>query len=338
LNKRRLGRAGLQATEFGLGTVGIGQKFTTMTDREAEEIVEAAWEGGVRLFDTAPWYGLGLAEHRLGAALYRKPRDEYVVSTKVGRRLEAGLAGSEDRAGAWIETLPNHVVWDFTYDGIMRSFEDSLQRMRLDRIDILLIHDLDWKNHPPEDRLKARMADLLTSGYRALDRLRREKVVSGIGTGINFAPDISRMLDLFDLDVMLVAAPYTLLHQDVLPDLARAHERGVTLMIGAVFQSGLLATGYQPGAKYNYTDDVPEPVLARLRGIEEVCTRHKVSLPSAALHFALAHPAVSAVIPGALRASEVTANLASYRAEIPTAFWQELKERGLIVPEAPVPG
>jgi D-threo-aldose 1-dehydrogenase len=333
---RKLGRSDLRLSIVGFGSAGLGQNSVHVEDDEAERVIALAWAEGVRLFDTAPGYGIGLAEYRIGEGLYRKPRSEYVLTTKVGRRLTPGAAGDpKDRSG-WIDALPFGVTWDFTYDGIMRSFEDSLLRLRTDRVDALYIHDLDQAHHTP-DALAAHWAALRGSGIRALEKLRQSGTIRAFGAGINFGDDIDPMLEAFDLDALLIAAPYTLLHQDALAAVDRCHVRGVGVVIGAVFQSGLLATGMVDGARYNYGTAIPADVERRLKGLVEVCAAHDVPLPAAALQFPLGHPAVAAVVPGATSTAELSSNLRNARYRIPADFWDELRERDLICRDAPTP-
>ena len=336
LPSRKLGRTDIHLSVVGFGSAGLGQNSARIADADARRVVTLAWDEGIRLFDTAPGYGIGLAEYRVGEALYRKPRSAYVLTSKVGRRLRPHQTGDASDRSAWLDPLPFGVTWDFTYDGIMRSFEDSLLRLRTDRLDALYIHDLDHAHHAP-DTLAGHWADLRAGGIRALESLRQSGTIRAFGAGINFGEDIAPMLDAFDLDALLVAAPYTLLHQDALEALDRCYERGVGVVIGAVFQSGLLATGLVEGARYNYGAAIPEEVRQRLQGLIAACERHAVALPAAALQFPLGHPAVAAVVPGAISEAELTSNLRNARYAIPADFWDDLRERGLIRREAPTP-
>ncbi len=291
----------------------------------------------MRYFDTAPWYGRGQSEHRIGRGLYRRPRAEFVLSSKVGRVLRAARDEAAFERGMWAGGLPFPERFDYSYDGIMRAYEDSQQRLGLPRIDLLVIHDLDLQYHATPARVAARLTQLATGGWRALDELKAAGMIRGIGAGINERGMIPRFLDLVDLDFFLVAMPYTLLDQAVLDDeFPLCAARGIGFVIGAVFASGILATGAVPDARYAYAPASPE-MLARVARIEAECARHGVSLPAAALQFPFGHPAVASVIPGALDAAQVTRNLAAFRETIPDAFWDELKRHGLLRGDAPVP-
>ena len=335
LNTRKLGRTNVSVTELGLGTAPLGDLFETVEDDEAAAVIGAAWDGGVRYFDTSPWYGRGQAEHRLGRALYRKSRGEFVISTKIGRVLRRPL-GPNAIKDQWLGGLEFQTVFDYGYDGVMRSFEDSLQRLGINRVDVLLIHDLDPWDHN-HAALNAYFTQLKTSGWRALTELRESGVIGGIGAGFNSLGSIPRFLDLFDIDFFLLAMRYTLLEQDVLDsEFPRCAERGVGIVIGGGYNSGILATGAVPGAMYNYAPAGPE-ILERVKKIEDVCARHRVPLPAAALRFPLGHPIVASIIPGAISRAQVAQNLAAFRHPIPTDLWAELKHEKLIRSDAPTP-
>ncbi len=337
LSTRPLGRTGVELTRLGFGGAPLGDLFTVLSDPEAQGAVDAAWDGGIRYFDTAPWYGRGQSEHRIGRGLYRRPRDSFALSTKVGRVLRA----ARDEAGfdrtMWAGGLPFPHRFDYSYDGVMRAFEDSQQRLGMPRIDLLLIHDLDLQHHPSPARVTARLNELATGGWRALSELKDAGMIRGIGAGINERGMMRRFLDLVDLDFFLVAMPYTLLDQAVLDDeFPRCVARGVGFVVGAVFASGILATGAVEGAKYAYADATPE-TMARVARMQAVCARHDVPLAAAALQFPFGHPAVASVIPGAVDAGQVARNVASFRMEIPSALWAELKCHGLLRGDAPTP-
>ena len=335
--KRKLGRADVELTQFGLGGAPIGELFVRVTDEDAQATQQAAWDHGVRYFDTSPWYGLGLSEHRMGRFLAPKERDDFVISTKVGRLLRPPSDPAVLKNSPWIGGLPFEPVFDYGYDAIMRSFEDSLQRLGLNRIDLLLVHDLDLLYHRTEALLGAHLSRLATSGWRALEDLRSAGVIAGVGVGINQGGMIPRFLDLVDVDFFLVAIPYTLMEQDVLDDeFPRCQQRGVGIVIGAVFSSGILVTGAVAGAKHNYADATPED-LARVGRMEAVCRSHGVPLPAAALQFPFGHPSVVSVIPGAFHPGHVEQNMAYFRHDIPRDLWRELKAENLIRPDAPTP-
>ncbi len=335
--ERRIGDTGVTVTEVGFGGAHLGELFEGVPDDQAQATLAAAWEGGMRLYDTAPYYGHGLSEHRVGDFLRRRERSRYVLSTKVGRVLKAARDLERFDRGVWTGALPFEFHYDYTYDGIMRSWEDSLQRLGLPSVDLLLVHDLDSLLQTTEQRLTAHESQLYASGARALEELRRDGRIGAIGAGINVRPAIRRLIDLVDLDFFIVAMPYTLLDQDVLDgDFPLCEERGVSVVIGSPFASGILVTGPKEGATYAYGPAPPE-ILEKAGRIQQVCRRHDVPLPAAALQFALAHPLVSAVIPGAVHPDQVRSNLASWAHEIPADLWAELKAEGLIREDAPTP-
>ena len=334
---RILGRTGVSVTELGLGTAPLGELFDRVDDGEAASIINAAWDGGVRYFDTSPWYGRGQAEHRVGRALYRKPRNEFVISTKIGRLLRRPVKAGPIK-DQWIGGLDFETVFDYGYDGVMRSFEDSLQRLGINSIDLLLIHDLDAWSHRGQASVDAYFVQLATSGWRALDELRSRGIIKGIGAGFNTMGTIPRFLDLFDIDFFLLAMRYTLLEQDVLDrEFPRCAERGVEIVVGGGYNSGILATGAVPGAMYNY-EPAPPAILERVAKIEAVCKRWNVPLAAAALHFPLGHPIVASIIPGAITTKQVEQNLAAFRHKVPAELWAELKHGKLIRADAPTPG
>jgi D-threo-aldose 1-dehydrogenase len=332
---RRLGRSEVEVTELGFGGASIGELFVPVSERDALATIEAAWDAGIRYFDTAPWYGRGLSELRTGSGLRDHPRADYAVSTKVGRYLRPASGDTYER-GPWVGGAPNEVVFDYSYDGIMRSVEQSRLRLGITRFDVAFIHDLD-RLYFDEPTWNAHFRDLTTSGWKALDELRSSGQVRAIGAGINALGLIPRFLDAFDLDAFLVAMPYTLLKQEVLDEeFPMAVERGVGFVIGAVFQSGILATGAIEGATYDYAPAPPD-VLDRVRRMEAVCARHGVPLPAVALQFPLGHSSVAAVIPGAFHPDQVRRNVASFGHPIPADLWAELKHEGLLREDAPVP-
>jgi D-threo-aldose 1-dehydrogenase len=337
LARRTLGRTGVELTHLGLGGAGLGDLFDVVDDSDAGATLRAAWDAGIRYYDTSPWYGRGQSEHRFGRALYRRPRADYVLSTKVGRLFRAFHDAEHFEHGFWRGGLTFQHRFDYSYDGVMRSFEDSLQRLGIPRIDLLLIHDLDLSHHGTDARVTAYLTELHNGGSRALAELKRSGLIRGIGAGVNEAGMMPRFLDLMDIDFFLVAMPYTLLDTDVLDnEFPRCIARGVGFVIGAPFASGILATGAVPGARYRYADAPPD-IMSKVKRIEAVCIRHKVPLAAAALQFPLGHPAVAAVIPGALLPEHVARNVAAFRHAIPAELWAELKHEGLLRPDAPTP-
>ncbi len=336
--KRRLGRSTIEVTQFGFGAAPIGGFRATIPDAEAAALLDAAWDGGVRYFDTSPFYGYGRSELRIGAALRDRPREEYVLSSKVGRWMRPRRAGEALPADFREHGLPGFVpTFDYTYDGIMRSLEQSWLRLGISRIDVLFIHDVDFWTIGDRAVLEERFRTVMEGGYRALDELRRAGIIGAIGCGLNETEMSLRFARAGDFDCMLLAGRYTLLEQGALAEfMPYCEQRGIGVIIGGPFNSGILAGPPEPGAKYDYADASPA-ILDRARRIAAVCDRHGVPLPAAALQFPLAHPAVSAVIPGALSRAEVVQNLDHLRRPIPPALWEELRAAGLLDPAAPVP-
>ena len=323
--KRQVGRSKLQVTTLGLGTATMGGTRVKVTRQQGEDIVTAAWDAGVRYVDTAPFYGIGAAEHRVGDALRDKPRDEWVLGTKVGRLLCPTKEGR-------IDPMPFDVIYDYSYDGIMRSVEDSYQRLGLARIDIALVHDIGAYQHGAE--LNAQYFKVLAeSGYKALEELKRTGVVSAIGIGVNEKEVLLDALKIGDWDAFLLAGRYTLLEQGPLDDLLpQCQARGTSIVVGGPLNSGILAGR----DTWNYAA-APAEVVAKVKKIQAVCDAHKVPLPAAALQFPLAHPVVCAIIPGPRTAAEFNENLPLFTQKIPAGLWFDLKAQGLLHQDAPVP-
>ncbi|MFB7214557.1 aldo/keto reductase [Streptomyces sp. NPDC056255] len=322
----RLGRSSVHVGELAFGAAGIGNLFTAVTDAEAERAVHAAWESGVRYFDSAPHYGLGLSELRLGAALRFRPRNEYVVSTKVGRILvPTPEATGDDLANGFAVPATHRRRWDFSAHGVRRSIEDSLKRLGLDRIDVAYLHDPD-----------AHTAQALDQAYPELTRMRDEGVVGAIGVGMNQTELIARFVRDTDIDAVLLAGLCTLLDQHGLAELLPlAAARGVGVVIGGVFNSGLLADP-RPGATYDYST-APLDLLTRALDLEAVCERHGVPL-RAALRFQFGRPAVASVLVGTRSATEARDAAAMLAHPIPDSLWADLKARGLLPADVPMPG
>lgn len=332
--KHRLGRVDLEVSAFSFGTAPIGNIFRPIDEGEAAAMVGAAWDAGVRSFDTAPMYGHGLAELRTGAALRWRPRDEFVLSTKVGRLLKPARRQDIDFA-PWADAAPFTMHFDYSYDGTMRAFEDSLQRLALERIDVCFIHDIDVFTRGAEQ--PAVFEQAMDGCWRALESLRAQKVVKAIGVGVNEWEVCHQALLRHDFDCFLLAGRYTLLEQDALDAfLPLCEQRGAAVLVGGGFNSGILATGARPGAKYNYAP-APQAVLDKVARIEAVCAEYGVPLPAAALQFVVAHPAVPSFIAGTRTVEQLRQNLAWFQHPIPPAFWAELKRRGLLREDAPVP-
>ena len=321
---------------MGLGGAPLGNLFAELADTEAHDTVTRAWQEGIRLFDTAPLYGHGDSERRMGEGLREYDRDGFVLSTKVGRLLEPSAPEAVD-GGHFVKTLPFQPVYDYSYDGVLRSFEESLQRLATPRIDILFAHDLDAWTHGDEAARDARVRSFMIGGYKALLQLRDQGAVKAIGAGLNDWPSCEFLARQGDFDCFLLAGRYTLLEQDALATfLPLCEERGIGIIIGGPYNTGILATGAVEGATYDYAP-APPRIMNRVREIEAVCARHDVALASAALQFPLGHPAVAAVIPGARTPAEVATNVATFGREIPADLWADLKAEGLLRPDAPTP-
>jgi D-threo-aldose 1-dehydrogenase len=333
-NKKRFGRAGFEVTSFAFGTAPIGNIFRPIDDATSDAMIQASWNAGVRFFDTAPMYGHGLAELRTGHSLRWKERDDYVLSSKVGRRLKPKRR-SEINFAPWNNAAANEVIFDYTYDGTMRAFEDSLQRMPLERMDICFIHDIDVFTRGTEQPQVFKAA--MDGSYKALAKLRDEGVVKAIGVGVNEWEVCQAALEQRDFDCFLLAGRYTLLEQESLDSfLPLCEARGVAVIIGGGFNSGILATGAVEGAKYNYSL-APPAILDRTSAIEAVCRTYEVPLPAAAMQFVVAHPAIPSFIAGTRTVEQLEKNLAWFSHPIPDAFWAELKHKGLISERAPTP-
>lgn len=331
---RPLGRSGLPVSTLGFGAAPLGDLYARLDEAKAVATVEAAIAGGVTLIDTSPLYGHGLSEHRVGAALRRVGSDQVILSTKVGRVAEP-FAGRGDGSG-YLGGLPHGLRFDYSYDGAMRSLEQSALRLGVDCIDIVLIHDVDVWTHG-EAMIEQRFSEAMNGAYRALESLRASGAVRAIGVGVNEAAMCERFARAGDFDTMLLAGRYSLLEQPALASfMPLALEKGIGLMLGGVFNSGILATGPVAGAKYNY-NPAPPDILARVGAIQAVCTRHGVPLRRAALHFPLGHPAVASLVMGAVSPAEVEDQIAELSKAVPAALWAELKAQRLLGADVPVP-
>lgn len=339
LSKRRIGGSAVEVTALGFGGAPIGGFRATIPESEAQSLLEAAWDGGVRYFDTSPFYGYGRSELRMGHALRQRPRADYVLSTKIGRHMRALKPGEAPPPGMRANGLPGFVpTFDYSYDGVMRSLEQSHLRLGIDRIDVVLIHDIDFWTIGDHAVLEDRFRTVMEGGYRALHELRAAGAIGAIGAGLNETEMCLRFAKAGDFDCMLLAGRYTLLEQGAMAEfLPYCTTRGMSVIIGGPYNSGILAGEVRDDATYDYAA-APSPIVAKARAIEAVCRRHQVPLPTAALQFPLAHPQVCSIIPGALSRREVEQNIAHLRAPIPMALWQELKAEKLIDPASPVPG
>jgi D-threo-aldose 1-dehydrogenase len=329
----------LPMTRAGFGCAPIGNSSAAMSNETARAALEAAWDAGIRYFDTAPWYGIGRSERRVGSFLQDKLRDDFVISTKVGRVLRPWTTPQYERRhrGSWMGAPDFEVQFDYSYDGVVRSWEDSLQRLGLARVDLLLIHDLDRAYFSHGADYDAYLAQLITGGYQALRDLRADGKIKAIGCGVNKPGQIPQFLDLFDLDFFLVAGPYTLLEQTTLQsELERCIQSGVSSVIGAAFRFGILATGTKA-----YTGAGPvilgEDELGRAKRIERVCEELGVPLAAAAIQFPYGHPTVRSVLFGALDGDQVRQTVEHLKHPVPAELWERLRADGLLAENAPVP-
>jgi D-threo-aldose 1-dehydrogenase len=328
--KRRIGRTSVEVTVLGLGCATLGGSRIPVSRQEAEAIVAAAWAAGVSYIDTAPYYGVGQAERCVGNAMRWVPRDAWVLSTKVGRLLRPRPSAPEGTDRRY--PLPFEPVYDYSYDGVMRSFEDSLQRLGLARIDVLYVHDIGTMQHGTEAHPRL-MRILRDGGYRALEKLRADDTVRAIGIGVNEREVLLEAMEWGHWDAFLLAGRYSLLEQAPLDDLLpKCEQAGTSIVVGGPLNSGILAGR----DTWNYKTAPPD-IVARVKAIEAICDSHRVPLAAAALQFPLAHPAVAAVIPGPRNVDEFNANLRLLRHPIPAALWADLREAGLLHPQAPTP-
>lgn len=333
----RIGNGGIDFTELGFGSAPLGNLYKAVSDAQAQDVLEAAWKSGCRYYDTAPLYGLGLAETRLNSFLRSKKRDEYAVTTKAGRLLK--VCKPEERAGIgkFFETPSRREVFDYSYDGVMRSFEASLERLGLDSVEILLAHDLCIFTHGSKAASDARIEEFMRSGYYAMLSLRDQGVIKAFGAGVNEWQVCQVLAERGDFDLFLLAGRYTLLEQDSLQSfLPLCQKRGIGIILGGPYNSGILASGPTAGAYYNYSA-APAGVIERVTRIHGVCARHGVAMISAALQFPLFHPSVVSVIPGGQSVAEVIQNREILNARIPAGLWHDLKLEGLIREDAPTP-
>lgn len=330
--------AELNFTELGFGSAPLGNLYRPHSNKDALATFESAWKAGIRYFDTAPLYGLGLSETRLGNFLYGKKRSDYIVSTKVGRVLEMSTPAERTAIGKFFDTPSRKEKFDYTYDGFMRSFEFSFERLGLDSIDVLLVHDCDIWTHGSKAASDEHISTVMKSGYKALLKLREEKVIKAFGVGVNEWQVCQTMAEQGDFDLFLLAGRYTLLEQEQSLNsfLPLCEKRGIGIILGGPYNSGILATGAKKGAFYNY-EVAPKAVLDRVGKIEKVCNSNEVKIAQAALRFPLTHPAVVTVLAGAASPKEVAQNVETLSAKIPKKLWKQLKAEGLLDPRAPTP-
>lgn len=336
LNARTARRIDL--TVMGFGGAPLGNLYRKVSEEDAQAALQAAFDNGIRYFDTAPQYGLGRSEMRFGEAIRRFGRENIELSTKIGRLL-LDCAPEEVTPEAFVDVPQKRIQFDYSYDGVMRSYEASKERLQVKTADILLVHDVCVFSQGSQEASDRRVRELFDDGgYRALTELKEAGVIAAIGAGVNEWQVCQKLLQEADFDCFLLAGRYTLLEQDALESfLPLCEQRDVGIILGGPYNSGILATGAVAGAKYNYADAPPD-ILERVRKIERVCNAHRVPLIAAALQFVLGHPSVKTVIPGAVNAAEVDANIALLEQEIPFTFWSDLRSEGLIRPDAPLPG
>ncbi|MBL0375168.1 aldo/keto reductase [Rhizobium sp. KVB221] len=331
---RKFGRTNLQVTTFAFGTAPIGNIFKPIDEPTSDGMIQSAWDAGVRFYDTAPMYGHGLAELRTGHSLRWKDRDDFVLSSKVGRILKPKRRADIDFA-PWNNAAPNELIFDYSYDGTMRAFEDSLQRLALERMDICFIHDIDVFTRGADQPEVFKTA--MDGCWKALSKLRDEGVVTAIGVGVNEWEVCQAALEQRDFDCFLLAGRYTLLEQDSLDTfLPLCEKRNAAVVVGGGFNSGILATGAVEGAKYNYSP-APAAIMDRVSKIETVCREFNVPLPAAAMQFVVAHPAIPSFIAGTRTVEQLEKNMEWFNHPIPVEFWAELKNKGLLREDAPVP-
>ena len=332
----RVADTNLKVTALGFGGASLGDMHAVIPEAQASATLEAAHAAGLGYFDTSPWYGNGKSELRMGHVLRTMPRNSFVLSTKVGRVHRRPADPDSYRHPAWIGGLPFEPFFDYRRDAILKSYETSLARLGLNRVEALLIHDLDPGHQRSEEGVAAGFEQLDESGFAALAELKQAGDIQAIGAGVNLTGMIPRFLERYDLDFFLVAMPYTLLDQRGLAELDLCAARGVSVVIGAPFASGILARGPQEGATYGYRRAKPE-ILEKAARLDAVCAAFGAPLAAAALQFPHGHPAVASVIPGPVSPEEVRLNLSWMRADLPDALWDALHAEGLIDPAAPTP-
>ena len=338
--KQEIGGQGLEVTQLGMGGAALGNLYAVVDENGAAETIASAYSAGIRYFDTAPLYGYGRSENRLGLELSRYNRDEFVISTKVGYSLVPRTA-EEPPESPFVDVPPLDKEFDFSRDAVLRSFEESLKRLQTDYIDILFIHDPDEgiSIQPDFDDpySVSHFSRAMDQVYPALAELRAQKVVKAVGAAMNQWQMLHDFAVEGDFDCFLLAGRYTLLEQEPARRfLPLCEEKGIRIVIGGPYNSGILATGAVEGAYYNYLPATPE-VLDRTRRIQDVCARHNVSLQAAALQFPFGHSSIASIIPGARSAAEIDANVGFFEESIPDDFWTDLRDQSLVAEEVPLP-
>jgi len=331
--RRSFADRGISTSLLGFGAAPIGNLYTEVTENGAIEAVRAALRCGINFFDTAPYYGYGLSEERLGRALAGTPRESFVLSTKVGRSVVAD--GGGDLPGDGFAVIGRHAVFDYSYDGVMRSFESSLKRLAVDCIDVLLLHDIGRLTHGEHHPQRLRQA--LDEALPAMAELKASGACRAIGIGVNEEAICLELMPQFPLDCIMLAGRYTLLEQDHSRQVMdEALRRSVAILVAGPFNSGLLGDERRPGTTYNYIP-VDPVTLSRAQRIYDVCAAEQVDVGAAALQFPLAHPAVATVVAGLRSIGEVRSAVGRLNARLPTSLWQRLREEGLLTTAVPVP-
>lgn len=333
MDYRNISKTDLSLPIVGFGGAHLGELYAPLSDQGAYETLDTAWSNDIRYFDTAPWYGRGQSEYRIGNFLAEKAQENFILTTKVGRYLTNPTTPDDFDTSPWVGGFKKEINFDYSYDGIMRSYEQSIQRLQTHKIDALIIHDLDYVHH--SELLQTHQQDLLKTGLKALEELKRTGAIKAYGMGINTQDAFRQALSSYELDFLLVAMPYTLLDQSSLDtSMSACLSTETSIIIGAPFCSGILASGIKNKPKYSY-ESAPPDVINKVMKIEKLCKDHNVNLQAAALQFPLAHKAVVSVIPGVTRKEEVIQNKKFLEEDIPAEFWTHLKEKGLIHPNAP---
>ncbi len=323
MKTRRLGNTALELTELSFGAAPIGNLYRPVDRAQAMDVLDTAWDAGIRYFDTAPYYGQGLSERRLGDYLQGKARGDFVLSTKVGRLLSPVTDGPLPDNG-FADALPFNVRYDYSYDGIMRSWEDSLHRLGLPSVDILYVHDLESGTFGGDD-YAAHLETFATSGIKALERLKSEGSIGAYGLGVNQVDACINVMERVGLDCLLMAGRYSLLDRSACTRLmGMCEDSGTAMVVGGVFNSGILATGAKPGATFNYAE-ASDDVMQRVSGMEAVADAHGVTLANAALTFPLRNPVVASVLIGSSKPSSLTRNFATIADPVPDALWPEME-------------
>ncbi|MGY5810680.1 aldo/keto reductase [Rhizobium sp. LEGMi198b] len=330
MKRRRIGRTSLEVTEFSFGAAALGGLYRTCPRDQAMNTLQAAWDSGIRYFDVAPWYGFGLGERRVGDFLRDQPEDSYVLSTKVGRLMRPVASDKVPNYG-YVDPLPFDADYDYSYDGIMRSVDFSYARLGLNRIDILYVHDIGGYTHGKALN-EHHLGQLLGSGLKALEELKSSGAIKAYGLGVNEVPVCLDVMHEADIDCILLAGRYTLLDRSAVAELLPLCERkGTSLVVGGVFNSGILATGPVPGAHFDYLPATTD-VLAKVKTMEDIARRHDLPLAAPAIQFPLRHPSVASVLIGTAKPESLIRNMQLVEPELPASFYAEFEGLTLVAP------